>query len=40
MLRHVIKIDEDIIKVNYYTDIEKVWKNLIYKLLKDYKDIS
>jgi len=43
MLRHVVQIDKDVIKINYYTDIKKVWKNIIYKPLEDLvrlKDIT
>lgn len=28
------------IKINYYTDIEKIRKNIIYKLLEDSKSVS
>jgi len=40
MFGHVIWVDEYIIQIYYNTDIQKVRKNVIYKLLKDYKSIG
>ena len=40
MLEHIIQIDKDIIEINYYTDVEKIWKNVIYELLEDCRGIS
>ena len=32
--------DEYIIKINYNTNIQKIRENIVYKLLKGYKNIS
>jgi len=33
MVSHIIEIDQDIIKIYYYTDIKKVEKDVIHKVL-------
>ena len=40
VLGYVIWIDENILEVHYYTYIEEVRKDIVYKLLKSYKSIS
>jgi len=39
MLRHVIWINEDIIKIFNYVDIEKVQENIVHELLESCKGI-
>jgi len=38
--RHVIGVDEYIIKVDHNTNIQKIGKYVIYKLLKGYRGIG
>ena len=40
MFGHVIQVDEYIIKIDHNTDIQKIRKNIIHELLKDYRSIS
>jgi len=34
ILGHIIRIDEDVVKIYYYTNIEKIQEDIVYKLLK------
>jgi len=38
--KHVVRVDKCIIKIDYNTNIQKIRKYIIYKLLKGYKNIS
>jgi len=40
MFGHIIWVDEYIIQIDHNTDIQKIGKNIIYKLLKSYRNIS
>ena len=40
ILRHIIQIDKNIVKIHHYADIEEIWKDIIYELLEGYKSIS
>ena len=40
MFRHVIRINEYIIQIDYDTNIQEVRENVIYELLKSYGSIS
>ena len=40
MISHIVRIDQNIIKINYYTNIEKVGKDIIYKTLEDSRSIG
>ena len=34
MISHVIRIDQNIIKIDYYTNIKKIREDVIHKVLK------
>ena len=40
ILEHIIRIDEDVVEVYYYTNIEKIQKDIVYELLKGWKSVS
>ena len=44
MISYIVGIDQNIIKIYYYTDIKEIEKDVIYKMLisetKEYKDYS
>jgi len=40
MVSHVIRIDQNIIKIKYYIDIKKVRKYVIYEALEDSRSIG
>jgi len=40
MFGHVIQVDEYIIQIDHNIDIQKIRKNVIHKLLEDYRSIS
>ena len=40
MLRHIIQINKDVVKVYYYTNVEEVWENIVYELLKCCRSIG
>ena len=40
MLYQIIRIDKNIIKINYNANIKKVQENIIYELVKGYQGIS
>ena len=40
MFRHVIRVDEYIIQIDYNTNIQKVRENVVYELLKGHESIG
>ena len=40
ILEHIIRIDEDVVEVYYYTNIEKIQKDIVYELLKGWRSVS
>jgi len=36
MFEHVIQIDRNVVKINYYINVKKIREDIIYKLLEDY----
>ena len=40
MFGNVIQINKNFVKIYYYTNIEKVRKYIVYKLLESFKRIS
>ena len=38
--RHIIRVNEYIIKIDHNTKIQKIREYVIYKLLKDYESIN
>ena len=37
ILRHIIWVDENVVEIHNYTNIEKVWKDIIYELLEVFR---
>jgi len=40
MISHVIRIDQNIIKINYHTDTKEVSKDVVHEVLKDNESIG
>ena len=40
MFGHVIQVNKNVVKVNYYTDVRKIGEDIVYELLKGYRSIS
>ena len=40
MTSYVTRIDQNIIEIDYYTNIEKVRKNVVHEVLKDNRSID
>lgn len=40
MISHVIRIDQNIIKINYHTDTKEVRKDVVHEVLKDNESIG
>ena len=40
MFRHVIRVDEYIIQIDYNIDIQKIRENVIYESLEGHRSIS
>jgi len=40
ILGHIIRMDEDVVKIYYYTNIEKIQEDIVYKLLKGCRSVS
>lgn len=40
MISHITRIDQNIIEIDYHTNIEKVRKNVVHKVLEDNRSIS
>ena len=40
ILGHIIQIDENVVKIDYYADIKEIWENIVHEPLKSYRRIS
>ena len=40
MFRHVIRVDDYIIQIDYNTDIQKIRENVVHELLEGHRSIS
>jgi len=38
--KHITEVDKDVIKIDYYTNIQEIRKDVIYKSLKDSENIG
>ena len=37
ILRHIIWVDKNVVEIHNYTNIEEVWKDIIYELLEVFR---